>query len=1660
MSKVLSIYNSSAFSEYVLPNADNTEYSFVLDSDLFKLVSNLPVDLECEKEHWYFVNEEEAPCTVSEVDTKDCLGKLELKTGRYVINTANGEVLSLIVEERTEPLNVYSKIVLQKGSNLSVGLEQDNTIIYSYMAGGSADGLRKDLVSRHHCVIHVYENNAVLEDLSTNGTYINSIRVNGSQELKFGDSIRVFGLNMVYLGSLMAINRAEGVICRAQELGSKAIRLFENEADEEGSSEKNMFARSPRILPKLNIEDIVIDPAPNPREAANMPLFMQIGPAMTMALPMLLGSGLTIYAARLSGHSNPALMMTGMVTALTSGVIGAFWAIMNVRLNKKNAYESEKKRYEKYGQYLVNKQEEVRKIYEQNTAAYREKYIPSEEIAAFNEYNEKLWSRNFLHSDVLTYRLGLGDMPFPAKIEVPKEKFTMTDDELAEKPQLIQNLFRTMHDVPICVDLLEKNITGVIGDSGHWGQIIKNLIVQIAGNNSYTDVKIAFIYDENRISNSREWQFVKWLPHVWSEDKKIRYFATNKNEANEVLYSLSQVFHSRAEGEHPVNKPYYILFVLNKELLEGELIYKYISDTSNTIGLSTVIAADRYEQLPNNCEFIIENNTSFSGYYNTVDENTEQIPVSFDRISDDSIRRFAKTLSNIEVNEAEGGGGEVPNSITFFEMLGIGSPKELDAASRWRKARPEETMKAVIGFRNGMNPCYLDIHERYHGPHGLVAGTTGSGKSETLQTYMLSLAINYSPNDVGFFIIDYKGGGMANLFSGLPHLIGSISNLSGNQVKRAMVSIKSEIKRRQRMFSEYGVNNINSYTSLFKNGDAKDPIPHMLIIIDEFAELKREEPEFMKELVSVAQVGRSLGVHLILATQKPAGTVDDNIWSNSKFKLCLRVQDRQDSLDVLHRPDAAYLTQAGRGYLQVGNDELFELFQSGYSGAIYDEFMGDKKYVVAQILNSVGKVDLAGNHLKIQHQKEVQNRWITALCESFAEAKADAGNEAADQTSFIDRVYSNISDRGLEYKKTSYNTARLMEFETAFNAVSESGKEADAEAVLEYARENRLRLPEMKNKTQLEAVTEYLADIAETNGYTNNISLWMPLLPEQLALDKVPGYMHDIAQPSKEWSLKAIIGMVDDPENQSQMPVFLDLGENGNYAVCGTVSTGKSTFLQTAIYSFIRKYTPEQVSFYIFDFSNKLLKVFENSKHVGGVMTDAEEDEEKISKFFTMISLIIKERKAILTGSNYQDYIARNRNADLPAIVIALDNYAGFKEKTEEKYEDTIRHLLKEGVNYGIYMIITAGGFGTSEIPSRFADYFRSTISLEMSNPYQYSDIMRVTKVPIYPEANIKGRGLVLYGDRILEFQTAVASEAENTIERGDVIAREIARIDAAYTGPSARKIPVIPDNPTWELYSSANEYRELISRKDTVPIGYDRETAAYYPLDLIPLHSLLVTGTPKSGKSVFMKNLIRAFADKQSDIYIIEPGGSEFSAIAQKTGSKYITDGAGIFAFGKDVLTPEVGVRGKTKLACKNQQMEEPAFYEAMSVFKKICIFIPDMRKFLAEIENNESPAKDARDFLEKIVGENGRNYNVHFFAELGDNDIPDVNGHIFFNNMKRDCNVIRFGGKYASQKLFDFINIPYTQRSNPEKKGIGVWLSDSDDSPVVRIVVPNSKG
>ena len=257
--------------------------------------------------------------------------------------------------------------------------------------------------------------------------------------------------------------------------------------------------------------------------------------------------------------------------------------------------------------------------------------------------------------------------------------------------------------------------------------------------------------------------------------------------------------------------------------------------------------------------------------------------------------------------------------ISFLEMYDVGKVEQLNITNRWKNNDPTKSLQAPIGVDKNRELFKLDLHEKFYGPHGLIAGMTGSGKSEFIITYILSMAINYSPDEVSFILIDYKGGGLAGAFQNketgmkLPHLAGSITNLDTVEMNRALSSIQSELRRRQRIFNDArdalneSTIDIYKYQRLFREGLVKEPVTHLFIISDEFAELKSQQPEFMDQLISTARIGRSLGVHLILATQKPAGVVDDQIWSNSKFRVCLKVQDKSDSMDMIKCPDAASL---------------------------------------------------------------------------------------------------------------------------------------------------------------------------------------------------------------------------------------------------------------------------------------------------------------------------------------------------------------------------------------------------------------------------------------------------------------------------------------------------------------------------------------------------------------------------------------------------------------------------------------------------------------------------------------------------------------------------------------------------------------------------------
>ncbi|MCD8103778.1 MAG: type VII secretion protein EssC [Lachnospiraceae bacterium] len=1680
MGLVIAVYTKEAFKEYVMPATNNADYSVTLNRHDFRLHYDVCLEFEIINEVWKIKRGQNYRIILDKHEIRET--NVLQDAQMYQIMTYDKNQIILLVRSCEEVFSAFAKYDIRRSGNISIGEGEKNLIHYDYQR----------LISREHAEIIRKGKTYYISCKGANGAYVNAKHITGTEPLHFGDFINIYSLHMVFLGDILAIDTANAAvrvnekflvpIAREQEEAEKKADLEKKaESGKQGSGQsdgsqaedgpvKILFHRSPRIIEKIEEDTIEIEEPPKEMKSQKKPMLMTIGPSFTMAIPMLLGSLLMIASSRMSGSSTGLLMYSGMVMAFSSAIVGVIWGTVNMRYQRKTEAENETHRYEAYSEYLIRKTEEIKEKYTHNQTALGKMYPDANTCLSYDERSTMLWNRNDTHRDYLGCRLGLGDMDFQVDIQVPKEKFHLDRDELAEKPEFIEKNYRTLTDVPILLDLLEHRLVGIVGGKGKAGavQAAKLLAIQLAACNCYTDVKLAFIYDETNSDDRGQWEFAKWLPHVWSEDKKIRYIASSKLEAGEVFYEIARVFRQRAEdaaaspreGTRPP-KPYFILFLSDPALIEEELIAKYVFDTSSQIGLSTLMLVPSAERLPNACEYIVENDKFFQGIYNVSAQKEERIMVRFDSFDASRLDTFARRLSNLEVQEMENG-GEIPSSITFFEMYGITRPDELKAEERWLKNRNYDNIKGLIGQKSGGAPCYMDVHEKYHGPHGLVAGTTGSGKSETLQTYMLSLAINYSPDDIGFFIIDYKGGGMAHLFDGLPHMIGQISNLSGNQVYRAMVSIKSENRRRQRIFTENGVNNINNYTKLYKNKEASVPVPHLFIIIDEFAELKREEPDFMKELISVAQVGRSLGVHLILATQKPSGTVDDNIWSNSKFRLCLRVQDRQDSNDMLHKPDAAYITQSGRCYLQVGNDEVYELFQSGWSGAPYDENIESGKAEIARLLTLNGKTELMGGHARALRKEQVLHAWISKLIKALEETGIQEGDSLQKLLSYrgsmseaVEAFYERIAADALDYPRSEFNTKRLEDFIRLYGEARD--QEDPAAAIVKLAAARGVKLPEAKERTQLDAVKDYLQKVAVVNGYQQTHQLWMPVLSDHIYLKEFEEYRSVAFSDGKwqtqegEWALEVPVGMVDDPQNQAQLPLELSFSKGGHHAVIGSVVSGKSTMLQTIVYGLTTRYTPQYLNIYALDFSSKMMSAFEGLAHFGGIMYEG--DQEKIAKFFNMIERILNERKKEFRGGNYSQYV-QVHGVTYPAILIVIDNFSSFNEKTETAYEKLLIQLSKEGVGHGIFLLLSAGGFGMTEIPGRIGENIKTVFCLEMPDKFAYSDVLHMTQIQVLPEAGIKGRGLAIQGGRILEYQTALALEAEDDYNRMEKITEVCARMNEAWTGRRAQPIPEIPANPTWELFTDLEDVGRAAASDHLLPVGYNAENAEVYSVDLSSAYCYLITGAARTGKKNYMRVMIESALIKDCMLSVID-GTGLMPQYSNQERVSYVGDAEGLFTWLKSTLAPEFTRRNQIKKKLLAEGGEEEELYEITRKEKPVFVFITDMLWFVSTIYDAKYAMKGGKVFMESLTSK-GRWHNIYFVGILNLEDKNAVRAYQTFVNFTSYKTGIHFGGNVSQNGFFNFDYLPFREQTRTEKAGVGQVPDMEAEVMARKVIVP----
>lgn len=1347
----------------------------------------------------------------------------------------------------------------------------------------------------------------IYDNGSKYGVFVNGVKISKSAQLHDYDFFSIVGFSFYYKAGKIYTSSANemkinGLTSRPVEIHSTHFKY----------PKFNRNSRVQYVIPEDNLEiQQAVQKPSKPKKNLIMSLIPSIVMlAMTVVLRGIIGGGgsFVIYSAVSMG-------------------LGIAMSIVSFVKENKDYKKETQERIDTYNKYIDEKKETIEAA-RANELRIRNLIYESLEnsIREVDGFGRRLFEKTLDDKDFLQVYLGRGRVESANQIVYNKQEFVDLEDPLATIPADLAEKYKYIENAPIISDFNASCGVGVVGPKTILEQILKNMTLDISIRHFYNEVKMVYILSEDYTSKM---QWIRWLQNVDNQKLGVKNIVCDEESKNIILEDLYITLSSR-ENAVTVNKDivfpeHYVVFVTDASSISTHPVSKYIKNCA-AYGFTFVFLEEYEEMLPQGCTEIVRIQDTQSGLVLKTENGDIVSEFAFPAISDEVAETVALKLGAISVDEVSLE-GELTKNITMFEMLGILSVEDIDLHERWENAQVYKSLAAPMGVKTKNQMVYLDISDKSgaHGPHGLVAGTTGSGKSEVLQTYILSMATLYHPYEVGFVIIDFKGGGMANQFKNLPHLIGTITNIDGREINRSLLSIKAELVKRQEMFSESGVNHINDYIKLYKAGKVTKPMPHLIMIVDEFAELKQEYPDFMKELISAARIGRTLGIHLILATQKPAGVVDAQIWSNSKFKLCLKVQTKEDSNEVIKTPLAAEIVEPGRAYFQVGNNEIFDLFQSAYSGANVPE-----------------------------------------------------GNENSEKT------YA-IYERNLWGKKTLLYTNKKAR--SSKNSVS-----------------------------QLQAIVDYVNDYCGSKGIDKLPGICLPSLKDKILTDELDYTLETAA------GISVPLGVFDDPEQQQQGAVELDVSKDNVYIV-GSAQMGKTVMLQTLVYGLIKKYTPQQVNIYLVDCGSMVLKIFEDSAHVGGVVLSNEE--EKCKNLFKMLNGMVIQRKKILSSKgvgNYAAYLEAGYT-DMPMAVVVIDNMAAFKEYFPDQNED-INTLAREAQGVGISFVVTAAT--SNSLNYRTQANFGKKFVLNCNDTNEYSAMFGHCKAT--PKENA-GRGLCVREKRILEYQVAMFGKSDKEAERSQELKEFIAERNAQCTA-KAVKIPMIPEKLS--LAETMSENVAAFRTQGILPIGMDFGTVALTSINMTTSGSLALLGDTES-KDVFVANFMKMIAQTavfhNVEAFVVDDKSKKLKECKDYGFVReYASDAADGLALVTDFCDDAMRQLddeerdGSTLLLVIN----------STDVFKKVCADKNESKR-LSEVLKN---AADAGVFVllatvdNQPVGFNSSEVlkvlkderQAILFAQLSDCKMFDISGRVKPDTSFDNTMGYRFNGStYSKIKIFD---------------------------------------
>ncbi|MEL6983612.1 MAG: FtsK/SpoIIIE domain-containing protein, partial [Actinomycetota bacterium] len=517
----------------------------------------------------------------------------------------------------------------------------------------------------------------------------------------------------------------------------------------------------------------------------------------------------------------------------------------------------------------------------------------------------RVWERRLTHDDFLEVTLGYGSRPFSPD----------TDD----KPYgpLIDVLAKArLHGVPLTAPLGRQPAIGLAGDEEAARSLARAVLTEGVVLHGPADMQCAVIS-----SDPMAWAWAKWLPHIVDDRGDIRV-ATDEDSAIRILDALTPIDRNEPQPFGGDRRPETatVLVLDGDETIDAYTVRAAEASFANP-DLRVVAIGSKPDQLPSFCATIVTVDGGGNLRISDPQGRFPDLTGAAVLVSAATAERVARRLGRLDDPERSSASGAIPTYTALEELLSTADLTGADVVSRWNEHRSHKRrhkgLDAVVGVTQD-GPFSFDIVR--DGPHAVIAGTTGSGKSELLRSWVGSMASSISPERVNFVLVDFKGGGAFDACNEFPHTVGVVTDLDEHLSARALRCLQAELKYRELRLRGAGASSIEEYWE----EEPSNPLPRLLLIVDEFATLAQELPEFLTSLVDVAQRGRSLGIHMVLATQRPAGVLDAKIKANTNLRIALRVQDDGDSVDVIGVKAAAELDRRtpGRALARLGASEI------------------------------------------------------------------------------------------------------------------------------------------------------------------------------------------------------------------------------------------------------------------------------------------------------------------------------------------------------------------------------------------------------------------------------------------------------------------------------------------------------------------------------------------------------------------------------------------------------------------------------------------------------------------------------------------------------------------------------------------------------------------